>query len=92
METVPLKNGSTELKVAVVAAMVSIEALGPIEQYELVMLARDPKHGPWGDTVKRLSAMGLVADNGTMHPTIRNVVLSAFSGEGLDIVLGSPIR
>jgi len=89
-----LKNGSEELDGLVGVTMMSIRKLTethPIAFYELVMLARDPKHKLFGNTSQILSNLALVT-NGQVHDSIRNIVLSAVEGSGMDMTLGSPVE
>lgn len=98
METIKLKNGTEEAKPLVAVTMLVLRDMfdtAPIEAYELVCLARDPKHVPFGDCggslVRRMLVEQRVPGGALKVPTsIRNIVLSAVSGEGLDMVLGNP--
>ncbi len=95
MKLVTLKNGSQEAEGLVVVAMMSLRKLiqeKPIVFYELVMKARDPNHKFFGQSIEDLKALSLVSVDGSMHDSIRNIVLSAAEGEGLDMALTSPIR
>lgn len=94
METVVLKNGAEEAKMLVAAIMMSLKGLAeskPLSFYELVELCKDPTHELWGDTKKDLEALNLVEPAGTVHSSIKHVVLSAAVGEGMELALGSPI-
>jgi hypothetical protein len=87
-----LKNGSEEHDGLVGVTMMSIRQLTkthPIAFYELVMLARDPKHKLFGNTDEPLNALSLIT-NGQIHDSIRNIILSAVEGEGREMTLGSP--
>ena len=55
------------------------------------MKARDPNHKLFGNACGRLSAVSLMREDGSIHSTIRNVVLSAVEGTGLDMRIVSPI-
>lgn len=59
--------------------------------YELVACCRDRNHQPFGNAGEKLAALELRREDGTIHESIRNIVLSAASGEGLDLTLGSPL-
>lgn len=91
METVKLRNGAEEVKPAVQAVMMSLRSLDPIAQYELVMKARDRDHELFGHSGEKLKALKLIEPNGRMHDTVRNVVLSAAEGDGLNMTIGSPV-
>ncbi|MEX1112326.1 MAG: hypothetical protein WEC84_02580 [Candidatus Andersenbacteria bacterium] len=95
METVTLKSGAVEAKPAVMATMMSLKHLfesEPIVAYELVMKCRDRNHQFFGNTVDKLKQLSLVQPDGNVHDTIRNIVVSAAQGDGLDMSLGSPIK
>ena len=65
----------------------------PIILYELMMKCRDSKHQFFGRSdaeLRKLSLIGVSDDS--IHDSIRNIVLSATSGEGTDMTLGSPIK
>jgi len=55
-----------------------------------VMLARDPKHVIFGNNGEELVRSGLLDSNHQMHDVIRNIVLSATEGDGVDMILRSP--
>ncbi len=87
-----LKNGSDEHEVAVKVVTRSMRGLfksHPIALFELVEIAKDPKHEPFGVTGEVLERLGLT-NKGQMHTTIRNVVLSATAGSGMDLAIGDP--
>lgn len=93
MEMIKLKNGAEEVAAIVATVTMTLRKLfdtQPIIAYELVMLARDATHTPWGATLGELKRAGLVGPDGRMHTSIRNVVLSAVTGDGGNMVLGNP--
>lgn len=92
---VMLKNGQEEFKALVVVTMMSLRALlaeQPIAFYELVMKCRNRNHQFFGNAGEKLKGLELVQSDGGVHGSIRNIVLSATSGEGLGLVLHSPIK
>lgn len=94
-ETVPLKNGTHEMRALVVVTMASLDRLvtkEPMGLYELVEVCRDLTHKPWGNTGVALKELALLDPAGRVHESIRNIVLSATTGEGLDMTLGSPVE
>lgn len=94
METVVLKNGSKEVKALVVVVMMSLEELigkDPITFYELVMFCRDQSHKFFGSTQGALERLGFL-QNGTVHDSVRNIVLSAVEGDGLEMRLRNPVQ
>jgi hypothetical protein len=89
-ETVLLKNGAEEHKAFVSVAMMTLTTLiddVPIAFYELVMACRDRNHQLFGNTSDILKARKLYP----IHDSVRNVVLSAVNGEGIEMTLGSPL-
>lgn len=94
MKTVILKNGAEEaepLALAMPRILASLMQENPIAFYELVMLARDPSHDMWPGTSEILEQRQLIT-RGHMHDSIRNIVVSAVEGEGMEMVLTSPIK
>ncbi len=94
MKTVQLKNGAEEAASLVNIAMNSITTLlksKPIVVYELVMKCRDSNHELFGKSGEDLRELSLIEADGSVHSSIRNIVLSAASGDGLDMVFSSPI-
>jgi hypothetical protein len=96
MEVVKLKNGSEEVKPLVMATMMSIRKLmaglpGALDAYELVELCRDRNHKMFGNSQKSLQKLGLIEASGSVHDSVRNVVLSAAVGDGLELHFENPI-
>lgn len=95
METVKLKNGSEEAKSLVNVTMLSLQSLikdQPIAFYELVEKARNKDHRLFGKTGEVLEDLSLIQSNHALHGSIKNIVLSAAKGEGLELSLQSPIN
>ena len=93
LETVRLKNGSEEVASLVSVTMMSLQHLmqdKPIVLYELVEVCRDRDHKPFGLTGQDLEDLGLM-NAGCVHDSIKNVVLSAVEGTGLEMTLGNPV-
>lgn len=93
METVKLKNGTEEVEVLVQTTMIALENVvntNPIAAYELVELCKDASHKPFGNAGDILEDLSLV-NNGQVHTSIKNIVLSAFEGEGFDLHLTFPV-
>jgi hypothetical protein len=91
---VKLKNGSEIPKPIVITTMMSLEAImnsNPIAFYELVEKARDSKHVMFGNTKEVVSKWALMDSNGTIHSSVKDIVLSAVSGNELEMSLGNPI-
>lgn len=97
LKPVRLTNGSEEevplIKMTVFILKSLIER-DPAAVFELVALCRDRTHSPWGDTGARLKELKLISESEGrwhVHDSIRNVVLSACKGEGMDMVLVDPV-
>lgn len=96
---VTLKNGTSEVASLVAVTMQSINKLTEdgfgVAVFELVTLCRDRNHVPFGNTGDKLKAFSLASENDgkwTVHDSIRNIVLSAASGEGMNVEVGNPIQ
>lgn len=59
--------------------------------YELVMKCRDKNHQLFGNTGERLKKLRLIEEDGSIHGSIRNIVLSSAEGEGLEMTFKSPV-
>jgi len=94
MQLLKLRNGSEEPKPAVITTMQSLKALfesNVMAAYELRELCRNPNHIIFGDLDDELRALALIQSDNSIHDSIRNIVMCAFEGEGLDMTLVSPI-
>lgn len=94
MSEITLKNGSTEALGLVAATMLVLGSLfddDPATFYELVMLCRDSGHALFGNARTKLSERALIEQGGQPCESIKNIVLSATSGDGLDMTFGSPV-
>jgi len=95
MESVKLLNGSEEADVLVTVVMMSLKSLwneglaGVLAVYDLHQLCQNPNYSAM--YIKHLNSLNLVSDDGSVHDSIRNVVMSAVQGEGLEMTLRSPI-
>ena len=95
MQVIKLKNGSTELEPLIQATMLNINTLvekDPLAIIDLVLKARDNSYQFFGDAEATLQRMGLIQKGGRIHQSIKNIVLSAAEGEGLDISIGNPVE
>lgn len=63
----------------------------PLALYDLVMKCRDRSYQFFGDNEKYLQDLKLVEASGDIHGSIKNIVLSAVRGDGIDMVLSSPV-
>jgi hypothetical protein len=97
-KTVTLNNGSIEAEGLVAVTMISLMHLvkdgtgGMLAAYDLVMRCRDGSYQFFGDNEEKLKAIGLVERDGNVHSSVRNIVLSAAKGDGMDMTFGSPVR
>jgi hypothetical protein len=64
---------------------------GILALYDLNEVCKGKNYTPFGDNLKKLQDLSLLQPDGKPHESIRNVVLSAVQGEGLDMHLGSPV-
>ncbi len=95
METIILKNGATEAMGLVTATMLALTDLmktKPMMFYEFVEKCKDPTHKIWGDFGIDLRRMSLLEQNFQPHGSVRNIVLSAVEGEGLDMTIVNPAK
>lgn len=95
METVILRNGAEEAKPHVTVTMMSLEHLmedRPLAFYDLAMRCRDRSYKFFGDNEEYLKSLDIVDRDGSIHGSIRNIVLSAVEGDGLDMHIRSPVR
>ena len=93
MNLVKLKNDAVEPDVLVAAIRVALEEIlekHPIAFYELVRVCRNPAHAPFGNAGDILKKFDLMEEGGTIHNSIRNVVLSAVAGDEFHLQLDSP--
>ncbi len=98
MEEVLLKNGTKEAKVLVNVVMHSVSTLldsgvsGLTSLYDLVQICRNnPNYQKFGDNEEMLKKLSLLQDDGKPHNSIRNIILSSVSGDGIDMAFESPI-
>lgn len=94
METIKLKNGAEEATQLVEVTMSSLRTLfkkEPIVFYELVMKCRNRNHEFFGKTGQTLQELGMSQKDNAIHNSIKNIVLSATSGDGFNMKLDTPI-
>ena len=93
MNEITLKNGAVVAETAVKPIMMNLELCqleDPIAFRELVSVCLDPAHVPLGNTGGKLKALSLLEGDGRVRRVVRDVVISAVSGEDTDMTLGSP--
>jgi len=94
-QEVVLKNGSREFDKLVSVTMLSLKTLiteKPTVFYDLVMKCRDSSYKYFGNAGEDLQQLGLAQNDGSIHDSIKNIVLSAVSGDDLDMTLASPLE
>ena len=94
MNIVRLRNGAQEAEPLVRTTMMILDNLletKPIVAYELVMKCRDKNHKLFGQSGADLQNLSLVDANGGVHDSVRNIILSAAEGDGLNMQFVSPI-
>ncbi|HJY98896.1 MAG TPA: hypothetical protein VJ227_04230 [Patescibacteria group bacterium] len=98
LNTVCLRNGAEEAEVAVKVIMISLNGLlrrgiaGVTQFYDLTMICRDPSYRIGEYNLKALQELHLLENDGRPHDTIKNVVLSAVTGDGFQMGLRSPLE
>jgi hypothetical protein len=93
-KSVRLKSGYEEAQSLVVSTIFQLELLiteDSIAFYEAVMIARNPEQVCFGDRANRLKELAILTRDGRMHDSVRNIIVSAVSGEGLEMRLGNPV-
>lgn len=97
IKAVKLKNGTIEAEPLIQVVGISLGKLynsedlgGAMAFHDLVMLCRDRTYQVWDNVLDDLKAFSLVRTDGTVHESIRNIVLSSVTGEGLDMQLQDP--
>ena len=64
----------------------------PTVFYELVQKCQNSQHEMLDNTEEIAKKRGLIKQDGKIHEAIKNVILSAVTVNGLEIILGSPIK
>ena len=95
-ETVTLRTGHVEAATGVRVVQLHLRSLlseHPVAFLELVTIARDRNHEPFGATGEWLRQLQLLDHDGhhhRMHESVRNIILACVAGDGLDMHLVSP--
>jgi len=96
MHTVLLKNGIKEAEplVRVMMYLVLPDLLKnhPTAFYDLVMRCRDKSYKFFGNNEKLLKDKNIVDTDGSIHSSIKNIVLCAIEGEGIEMRLVNPLK
>jgi hypothetical protein len=100
LKAVKLKNGTEEFEGLVPVLMAMLRHLAdkyPTAFFDLVNQVRDPGYEVFSPgEVGVLVSLGLALEGSTMkklvvHDSVRNIVLSAVGGNGLEMRLGDPL-
>jgi len=93
-EKIKLKNGSEEIDSLVAATLSSIYALlmenSGVLHY-LFKKCKDDNYNIPPEAVEILKDKALLEESGSVHSSIRNIVLSAFEVDGQNIKITSPL-
>lgn len=98
-----LKNGTTEAESLVAVVMMSLRRLAdkhPMVLIDLASRCRDNSYEWFGDGEQVCRDLKLVEPEnpynseagGTIHQSIKNIVVSAIEGDGFEMKLGSPYQ
>lgn len=95
-ETLMLRNGVEAATAVVVVTFTHLKKMfheEPLCFWDAVMIARDPNYQPFGTNGHKLVGWGILDnDEKTMHAAIREVILAAVEGDGLEMKLVNPVR
>ena len=93
MNTIKLKNGTEELESFVnltIALLTKLANENYILFYELVMKCRDRNHQLFGGCGKELVEREFLQSDFNPHQSIKNVIVSAVIGDGLNMKIENP--
>lgn len=97
MNIVKLRNGAEEAEPVILTTMMSLRSLwdsgltGILAVYDLAEICKGGGYAPSNDTLETLKQHALLQSDGKPHGAVRNIVLSAVQGDGLDVRLSSPV-
>lgn len=92
MELVALKNGTSEPRPLVATTLLALQSMmhrDPVAFYEAVQIARNPAHTAFGNAGEKIEGYGLL-QGGTMHASVRNIILVSVDGDDFDMKLVRP--
>ena len=97
MDVVTLKNGAQEYFPLVNVLKILVKVLmdsDPIGFYELVSLARNKDHKVFGgkETLSKAIEFDLVNNVLQINKSVKNFLLSAVEGDGLEMKLVNPVK
>ncbi len=91
--TVMLRTGRPVDRTVAGTCWQALQALyrtDPMALFELARLARDPRHQLFDGTAEVLLKFALVDLRGRLHVEVRDLVLAAVVGDGVDMALVDP--
>ena len=94
MQEVKLKNGGVEMDILTQGVLLALKNLltgNVIAFYDLVMKCRDDQYEPFDNSPAILKRVNLMESGGTIHSSIKNIVLSAVVGDEGDMHIVDPI-
>lgn len=100
MKVATLRNGSKEvLSEVIITNMALLEMIKyPTLLIRLIEIAKNPKSSPYSSknindirAIGKLVKSGLINEDGTMHSSTRNVILSSIEGDDLDMQIVNPV-
>jgi hypothetical protein len=94
MKTVILKNGAEETETSVITTLINLKMLrekNAIVFYELTTKARNNKHNLFENSRKILKELHLMNENGIIYNSVKNIILSAVTGESIFMEIQNPI-
>jgi hypothetical protein len=92
-EVITLKDGTQEAKPLVAVTMMSLKRLlkdNTTAFFDLVMKCRDGNYEFFGNNGDTLRSLGFIDSNGGIHRSMKNIILNATEGEGIDMKLVRP--
>ena len=95
MNMTTLKTGKIVPQPTLITTMTALDALyncGSLAFFEFVELCRNSNHKIWSDEqCKELTDLSLIQKNGSVRSDVKEIVLAATIGDGLNLSLTSPI-
>ena len=94
MQEVKLKNGGVEMDILTQGVLLALKNLitdNSVAFYDLVMKCRDDQYEPFGNSSAILKHVSLMESGGTIHSSIKNIVLSAVDGDEGEMHIVDPI-
>ncbi|MCB7127916.1 MAG: hypothetical protein J3T61_00055 [Candidatus Brocadiales bacterium] len=94
MKTVKLRNGSEEASSLVKIVNTAINNWQGLDLalkfYDIVTMCRDSSYTPFTPTLEEFKRLSLVGPDGSIHSSIKNIILSMAEGDGLNLSIVDP--